>query len=158
MALKIKPIPIAIQALNIKRLFSETKVTTIHDQQLTWVHDITPSPLGNVYKVKVFYNLTKSPKIYVVSPKPLQLAKGKNTLPHCYDQQQQQLCLFYPSGEEWNKSMLISTTIIPWAFEWLYHYEIWLGTGIWHGGGIHNVSIAEKLKQETNDSGTSDKK
>ena len=33
--------------------------------------------------------------------------------------------------------MNIAETIIPWASEWLLHYEIWLATGEWQGGGIH---------------------
>ena len=31
--------------------------------------------------------------------------------------------------------MLIADTIVPWTCEWLIHYEIWLATGEWHGGG-----------------------
>ena len=33
--------------------------------------------------------------------------------------------------------MFIADTIVPWACEWLLHYEIWLATGEWHGGGEH---------------------
>ena len=29
--------------------------------------------------------------------------------------------------------MLIVDTIVPWAAEWLLHYEIWLATGEWFG-------------------------
>ena len=144
MAQKIKPIPISIQALNIKRLFPDTKIVTVHDQQLSWTHTITPSPLGDLYKIKIVYHLTKSPKIFVIDPKPLLLAQGKTSLPHCYDQKQQQLCLYYPKSNEWDKTMLLSTTVIPWTFDWLYHYEIWLGTGDWNGGGIHNINETVK--------------
>jgi hypothetical protein len=31
--------------------------------------------------------------------------------------------------------MLIATSIVPWASEWLLHYEIWRATGTWTGGG-----------------------
>ena len=32
--------------------------------------------------------------------------------------------------------MLIATTTVPWAAEWLLHYELWLATdGTWCGGG-----------------------
>ncbi len=137
MAQRIKPIPITVQAINIKKLFFETTVTTFHDQQLTWIHTISPSPLGGLYKVKLEYQLTKSPKVFLIEPKPLALAKGKKRLPHCYDQIKQWLCLYFPDGKEWNKTMLLSNTVIPWTFDWLYHYEIWLGTGKWTGGGVH---------------------
>ncbi|MBI3520517.1 MAG: hypothetical protein HY062_14360 [Bacteroidetes bacterium] len=128
-------------------MFPETKVTLLRDCELTWIHSITPSPLGDTYKVKLVYHLTESPKVYVVDPKPLLLAEGKQGLPHCYDQKKQRLCLYYPKYKEWDKTMLLTATVIPWTFEWLYHYEIWLGTGEWHGGGIHNSS----KKEESND-------
>jgi hypothetical protein len=31
--------------------------------------------------------------------------------------------------------MLLATTVLLWAAEWLMHYELWLVTGQWHGGG-----------------------
>jgi len=158
MGQSVRPLPISVQVLNLKRLFPETKVINVRDQQLVWTHTITPSPMGELYKVKLVYNLTEPPKIFVVEPKPLHLAQGKSSLPHCYEQKQQQLCLYLPNSGEWNKSMLLTATIIPWTFEWLYHYEIWLGTGEWHGGGIHNISQAEKQKLETKKSNESDKK
>ena len=36
---------------------------------------------------------------------------------------------------EFNYSLRIIDTIIPWTQEWLYFYEIWLLTGEWRGGG-----------------------
>jgi hypothetical protein len=148
MVQKTKPIPIAVQALHIKRMFSESKVNTVHDQQLIWTHSITPSPLGDLYKVKLVYYIDQAPKIYVVAPKPLPLARGKARLPHCYDQKEQRLCLYYPDGKEWNKTMLLANTVIPWTYEWLYHYEIWLGTGEWTGGGVHPQNNLPKKQDE----------
>lgn len=144
MVQKIKPIPIAIQAFNIQKMFPGSKVTTQKDQILTWTHTIIPSPLGDSYDVKLVYKITESPKVYVINPKPLALAVGVKRLPHCYDQIKQHLCLYYPDGKEWNKTMLLVTTVIPWTYEWLYHYEIWLGTGEWMGGGIHPVKHNKK--------------
>ena len=159
MAQKSKPISIAVQAANIKKMYPNTKVTTFHDQELIWTHTITPSPLGDHYEIKLVYSIngsrntrtrtktTSSPKIYVVKPK-LELATGQKKLPHCYDDKSQHLCLYYPDGTEWNKSMLLATTIIPWAYEWLYHYEIWLGTGEWTGGGVHPVKNKPKISEK----------
>jgi hypothetical protein len=45
------------------------------------------------------------------------------------------LCLYYPG--HWKPEMLLSTTIVPWTAEWLMHYELWLATGHWAGGGSH---------------------
>lgn len=156
MAQKSNHISIAIQAANIKMVYPNSKVTTVRDQQLIWTHTITPSPLGDNYEIKLVYVINgttkkhgsvktnSAPKIYVLNPK-LELAEGKTKLEHCYDQKLQHLCLYYPDGTEWNKSMLLTKTVIPWAYEWLHHYEIWLGTGEWKGGGIHPVAKASKL-------------
>lgn len=35
---------------------------------------------------------------------------------------------------------LISRTLVPWAAEWLLHYEVWTITGKWHGGGHEPAS------------------
>lgn len=148
MAQKIKPISIAIQALNIKKMFPGTKVMNQRDQLLIWTHTLTPSPLGDHYDIKLVYQITDRPKIYVINPKPLALAADETKLPHCYDQKLQYLCLYYPDGTEWNKSMLLATTIIPWAYEWLYHYEIWLGTGEWTGGGVHPIKNKPKVSDK----------
>lgn len=134
--------------MSIKHIFTDGKVNTVHDQLLTWTQTISPSPLGGLYKVKLVYYINKSPKVYVVDPKPLPLAKGEKKLPHCYDQKEQHLCLYYPDGKEWNKTMLLSSTVIPWTYEWLYHYEIWLGTGEWTGGGVHPQNDLPKKQKE----------
>lgn len=47
------------------------------------------------------------------------------------------LGLYYPPAREWRQSMLLAGTILPWTSEWLLHYETWLATGVWTGGGIH---------------------
>ena len=62
---------------------------------------------------------------------------GAQRLPHVYDHVKQQLCLYYGPAREWTPDKMIADTIVPWASEWLLHYEFWLVTGIWHGGGIH---------------------
>ncbi len=147
MAQKIKPLPISIQAINIQRMFPETKANNIQDRQLSWTHTISPSPLGADYKIKLIYHLTESPKLYVMEPKPLPLAKGEARLKHCYDQKLQRLCLYYPGYYEWRSTMLLTETIIPWTYDWLFHYEIWVATGEWTGGGIHPGSNDNKVEK-----------
>lgn len=121
-------------------MYPESKVANNRDQCLIWRHTIRPSPMSMSYDIELVYNLRESPKVYVVNPRPLILAEGKSKLPHCYDQKLQHLCLFYPHSNEWNKSKLLINTVIPWTYEWLYHYEIWLGNGgDWKGGGRHPI-------------------
>lgn len=43
------------------------------------------------------------------------------------------LCLHLPN--EWNQSMAISESIVPWTVDWLIAYEGWRATGEWWAGG-----------------------
>ena len=47
------------------------------------------------------------------------------------------LCLYHPKKFECNRGTNISQTLIPWTCEWLFYYELWLGNGVWYGGGEH---------------------
>lgn len=145
MAQKTKIIPIAVQAGCIKKMFPDSQLEVSHDKQLTWTYTICPSPLGDKYKVKLEYSINGIPNVYVIHPKPLALANGKPKLEHCYDQQKQRLCLYVPNSGEWTKQKLLTQTIIPWTYDWLYHYEIWLCTGVWTGGGLHPTNNKIKI-------------
>lgn len=147
MASKNKPFLIGAQAGLLKSMFPDSTVTTSMDKKLTWNYTLRPSPLGDEYKVRMEYELGSSPKVYVLSPKPLALARGAKRLPHVYDQEKQRLCLYYPDGKQWNSSMPLAKTIVWWIYEWLYHYEIWLGTdNDWKGGGVHPFKNQPKIE------------
>lgn len=144
-----------MQAGLLKSMFPESIVRTSMDKRLTWKHTLRPSPLGDEYTVKMEYELGSRPQVYVLKPKPLALARSAKKLPHVYDQKKQRLCLYYhPDKREWNSTMLLAKTIVWWIYEWLYHYEIWLGTDDdWKGGGIHpleNQPKIEELKKNIN--------
>ena len=68
-------------------------------------------------------------------------AEQEAPLPHVYfegpDYRLSPLCLFDPAAGQWDASMSISRTTIPWAARWLACYELWEATGRWHGGGRH---------------------
>lgn len=137
----------------LKKMFPEGIVKRNREESLTWICPVTPSPLSSTYTLKLQYVRNKGIKVFVTDPKPLMLAEGKTKLPHVYSSFEQQLCLYYPNGIEWNVGMFYTKTIIPWACEWLYHYELWVATGTWHGGGIHHETEAEKqanIKNELN--------
>lgn len=62
-------------------------------------------------------------------------------LPHVYfegpDYPSSPLCLFDPRAGEWDRTMYIADTIVPWAAHWLAYYELWEAAGRWYGGGRH---------------------
>ena len=111
---------------------------SIKPHGFTWFFEVRPTALSDTYTLKIKYNEPFIPQVYVISPKPLALAKGADKLPHTYDTKRQRLCLFRPYCGEWNGSMLIADTIVHWAIEWLYYYENWVYTGKWLGGGHGN--------------------
>lgn len=100
---------------------------------LTWRGPLQPTPLSAEYIVVVKLPLGKSPQVRVVKPK-LRKRNGKKP-PHLYPNWL--LCLYYPKHREWDSDMLLTETILPWASEWLMHYELWHVDEDWHGGGIH---------------------
>jgi len=145
MAPKNKDLMIANQAGLLKATYPGSKVVTSHDQILCWRFQITPSPLSNTYEVRLDYIRGKSPQACVLTP--LALANGKTKLPHVYNTEKQQLCLYYPDGQEWNPSMPLAKTVVPWIYEWLYHYEFWLSSGDWYGGGVHPPTNKMKIEK-----------
>lgn len=133
----------AMQAGKVKSLFPDCFLS-FNQTSLTWKCTITPSPLSASYRIKLAYTKGKHPNVYVTTP-TLALYPGEIKLPHVYNTKKQWLCLYYRKGRQWNSSMLLSDTVIPWTSEWLLHYEFWLATGKWHGGGIHSETEEEKI-------------
>jgi hypothetical protein len=59
-------------------------------------------------------------------------------VPHTYGEgPPAKLCLWLPGTDEWSPAMPLAETIVPWASEWLFFYELWHATGIWYGCGVH---------------------
>lgn len=54
-------------------------------------------------------------------------------MPHVYSAND--LCLYI--GDEWNDTMIVADTLIPWTSEWRFFYETWHATGDRLGGGAH---------------------
>ncbi len=96
-----------------------------------------PSELSPYYHIKIKYQLGKHPDVYVINPYPLPLADREKKLPHVYNHDKQHLCLYFRKDKEWTASKMIADVIVPWVSEWLLHYELWVLTGEWRGGGVH---------------------
>ena len=120
------------QKSQIESTYSNVKSCNINHDKLICYMDITPSDNSDLYKVKIEYKVSESPKVWVLSP-PLVGYKNK-PIKHLYESTtpHQMLCIFYPGYNEWNKGMLLAYSFIPWISSWLNTYEYWLITGIWH--------------------------
>lgn len=143
--MKMKNVTIALQKFNLEKnygniIINEKKLRNHIDIDML----IQPTEFSDKYTIKLIYSLKKPiPKVYLMCSELLY--KDEEKIPHIYGKEvingkeYLRLCLYY--REEWNKNMNISDTIIPWACEWIYFYEIWCITGIWKGGGIHPINI-----------------
>lgn len=129
---KRKAINLTAQQLAILHYFPDSHCW-IERSELKWVGTLTPSPLSRSYRVRLGYKLSGTPCMKLLDPK-LERLNGKRP-PHLYPDDS--LCLYLPGTGEWNNGFLLTNTIIPWTSEWLFHYEVWLATGEWCGGGIH---------------------
>lgn len=125
-------VSVARQGNRLGQLFPDSAVE-IRRGTLTWIGDLQPSDFSAVYTAGLEYKLGRKPKVFVIAP-ALQERDGERP-PHLYADDC--LCLYFPTANEWNARMMLADTIVPWASEWLLHYEIWLATGKWQGGGIH---------------------
>jgi hypothetical protein len=134
---KINKITLNEQIRLLKQYYPNGEITLDKNKGFEWVCSLKASPLGDIYKVKVTFEKEGKPKVYVVEPVKLLLAGNQLKLKHVYDHEKQQLCLYYPKNNEWHEGKMIASTIVPWTIEWLYHYELWLITEEWLGGGIH---------------------
>lgn len=124
-----RPLTVAAQAEGLRRAFPKSKVTFNQDVAFTWVGQLQPSSLSCLYTVKITYRLKNRPEVTVVEPELL--SRNGDPVPHVFSAKR--LCLFKYKYNEWNSTLPIAETILPWTSLWLFHYEIWLATGKWCG-------------------------
>ncbi len=124
------------QQLLALRQMPLTSSVTIARGRLLWHGDITPTRASRTYTLRISYDgRDTTPSVTVLRPELR--SDTVRRLPHVFPGDE--LCLCYPG--EWNAGKLIAHTIIPWASEWLFHYEIFAVIGTWHGGG-HEPAVA----------------
>ena len=94
------------------------------------------------------------PVVFILEPK---IAPRPGTdfvdLPHLlYNAERPEesgLCLFDPDDRQWDASKFIADTIVPWASEWLHHYEFWQLDGVWRGANAPGpISVGEMIRLE----------
>jgi hypothetical protein len=100
--------------------------------KLHWIFTLQPTPLSLTYTLALTYEGgVGRPVVRVLDP-PLERPDGEG-LPHVFEDDV--LCLYYDEFD--GTRSLIADVVVPWVSEWLFHYELWLTTKEWHGGGLH---------------------
>jgi hypothetical protein len=138
-----RKLTVVIQAFELMRRYPKSSCRTKYGNILVWKGKLQPTPLSQEYTIRLRYRLNKRPEVHVIDP-VLKVPEGENLL-HVFSGDE--LCLYFYG--EWQPDMNIAETIIPWVSEWLLHYEIWLATGEWQGGGIHPKINEERIKHKT---------
>lgn len=130
----------------IRELFPEFRRVAALPGQCIWEGPL--QPFAQPYRVRLIWSLGvrgatvrsaySSPMVLVLDP-PLvrRPAEPERPVPHLYARPEPalppHLCLYWPPGREFDASMYLADTIIPWAAEWLMYYELWHVTGEWAG-------------------------
>ena len=134
----IRPLNVAQQLAGLTGLYP-TGSGRLEPGRLLWEGSLRPSPFSREYLVRIDYRQGYFPRTRVIEPTLRSLA-GNRKIPHIYREPDDPLCLFWAPAKEWNCSRSIARTIVPWTSEWLFHFEAWLFTGEWDGGGIGHHS------------------
>lgn len=130
---RLRPLTVAQQALRMRAYWANF-TSKWSAGSVVWSGVLQPTPLSAAYLIRIRYALGSHPETRVVLP-TLRDISGGGGIPHTYPDGS--LCLYRPSYGEWTSRRFIADTIVPWASLWLAHYELWLATGEWHGGGEH---------------------
>lgn len=150
--LELPLIGISEQYLALKRHCPGAVMIIDNDKTVQWEGTLQPTPFSRVYSVVIKYTLSNSPVCIVKDPDLSALAKGLK-IPHTYRNltgiKGTQLCLYLPvikqknKISEWQSTMFLADTILPWASVWLLYFEFWLSCGVWDGGGVEHDVIEE---------------
>jgi hypothetical protein len=140
------------QYLALKQFCPGTVVIIDNDKTVQWEGTLLPTPFSREYRVVIRYTLSHPPVCVVKDPDLSALAEGR-TIPHIYHNQTgirgTQLCLYLPvvkqknKVSEWQPTMFLANTILPWASMWLLYFEFWLSSDEWDGGGVEHDVIEE---------------
>lgn len=131
-----KPLPLIEQKRSLLQIYPGS-FCRLDRNVLTWKACLVPTALSRSYDVTLVYNVHKQPRVYVGGESLRELNNPR--FPHHFEidavRKKVRVCLYFK--KEFTSSKLISKTIVPWIAEWLFHYEVWLATEEWCGGGLH---------------------
>lgn len=136
---------VATQIAQMRVRHPALRLTAWRCGEARWTGTLRATDISITFAITIIYRLGKRPRVYVTSP--LLVDRPDAEIPHRHSDGS--LCLHLP--DEWDSTMVIAETIVPWAALWLYHYELWHATGEWHGGGAHPTlrpCIARRLAED----------
>lgn len=137
-----RPMPWEKQLANLRALWPQGNAS-LTAEGLVWTGPLRPTALSRTYRVRLTLPLhPRRPVIEVLDPSLRELAGPAAVIPHLYCQERLHLCLYTPAKGQWNHTMSVAHTLLPWALLWLYYFEDWLPDRVWRGGGTPHTSEA----------------
>lgn len=135
--MRIRALTNTEQIVSMKITWPGLKLRGRRSEAIRWIGNVRPQ--FQTYKVEIIHFIRANPAVRILSPELIRLPDNEEgQLPHVYPPATDPtLCLYDPCADEWDHSMLISQTIVPWILDWIACYELWLMTGKWTGGGRH---------------------
>ena len=130
-------VSLALQAFALRQIMPNGRAR-IRNGELTWVGKVLPGPECSTYELQIVYRLRRLPIARVLSP--TLKTNDDGLLPHVYNDGT--LCLH--DEREWRSTMLLAQTLLPWASEWLFYYELWIASGTWYGDGPDRLDPASQ--------------
>lgn len=126
----------AAQLFSLKSLFPES-LGFVERGKLKWSFDsFQGSPISKVYRIEIEGRPGEKPGVWL-SGGAINDDNAREA-PHKYGVDEVgpriRVCL---DRFDWKSDQLYSETYIPWAMEWIMHFEIWCATERWTGGGVH---------------------
>lgn len=134
-----KPLSLAVQLLHLQRRF--VGAGEIRRSRLIWTQTIQPHSLAHAYRCRLEHTLEEFPQMFCLDPQLTVLAVGRE-LPHVRTRVEPiEMCLFMRRIECWTDDMILANVAVPLASYWLAHFEEWLFSGHWRGGGTHEIDF-----------------
>jgi hypothetical protein len=142
---KSKQLGVSLQRLRMLAMYPHFKIVRLTPSTITWIGQVQPSMLSEIYTVRIRYKLNHEPVIVVLSPALKK--RGDEQIHHIYAGEEIPLCLYHRPYGEWHPGKYIADTIVPWTSLWLRYYETWHATGIWLGGGMPHKPQRRRRKR-----------
>lgn len=124
-----QPPDLAARLLDLSHLKIPGATYEFHSgRELIYRMELSPSEASRLYQCELHVPAgLVFPEMIVRGPDLHVLADGKK-LPHVYPYEGKgvRLCLWKPRYGEWDWSMKLSETYLPWTVEWLWYFEDWL--------------------------------
>ena len=134
---KMKAITLGQQMVSLNLMYGDGTCCIKKGGRLVWEGRIHPTMISQEYNATLTYKLGEHPQVWISGGELQKL--DAHISPHIFhvDVEKKRVHLRLYRDHEFDRYKILANTIIPWAIEWLFFYELWLATGKWFGGGEH---------------------